>query len=111
MSTRESGDIGSDEPNTQAGVAVAVSQTDVTEEVAFRSDGPQCARVCTRVESQTRNSRADRATVTAGRPASGDIGWRARTKAQQEGPWPAAVPGRAEVVTAPEDGQCVVHAI
>ena len=38
MSARESGDIGSDEPNMQAGAAVAVPQTDVTEEAAFRSD-------------------------------------------------------------------------
>ena len=70
MSAQESGDIGLDEPNTQAGAAMAVSQMDVMEEAAFRSDGPQCAHVCTRVESPARNSGADRAAVMAGRPAS-----------------------------------------
>ena len=70
VSARESGDIGSDEPNMQAGAAVAVPQTDVMEEAAFRSDGPQCARVCMRVESPARNSGADRAAVTAGQPTN-----------------------------------------
>ena len=70
VSALESGDIGLDELNTQADVAAAVSQTDVMEEAAFRSDGPQCAHVCTRVESPARNSGADRAAVMAGRPAS-----------------------------------------
>ena len=59
VSALESGDIGLDELNTQADVAAAVSQTDVMEEAAFRSDGPQCAHVCTRVESPARNSGAD----------------------------------------------------
>ena len=40
MSTQECGDIGLDEPNTQADMAAAVSQMDMMEEAVFRSDGP-----------------------------------------------------------------------
>ena len=47
VSAREGGDIGSDEPNTQVDLAAIVTQMDVTEEAAFRFDGPQCARGCT----------------------------------------------------------------
>ena len=47
VSARESGDIGLDEPNMQAGTVAVVSQMDVMEEAAFKSTGPQCTRVCT----------------------------------------------------------------